>query len=139
MFEFIGFIFWLVFWLVSWIFYLGMWLIGACVVIWIISLPFLPAKTEEEQKFEREQQKRNADSVGKFLSHGALNQMLKCPHCDEKGGVRTKGANERKGISGGKAVGGLLTGGLSLVATGISRREKLTKAFCEKCRSSWSF
>lgn len=135
MFEFIGFIFWLIYW----VFYVGMWLLGAFVVLGLIGMLFAPPQSEEERKFEQEHQKKNADNFGKFLSHGSLNQMLKCSHCDEKGGVRTKGVNERKGISGGKAVGGLLTGGASLLATGISRREKLTKAFCEKCGSSWKF
>lgn len=133
--EFIGFIFWLLYW----VFYVGMWVLGALVVFGLIGMLFAPPKTEEERKYERESQKKSADNFGNFLSHGALNQMLKCSHCDEKGGVRTKSVNDKKGISGGKAVGGLLTGGVSLLATGISRREHLTKAFCEKCRSTWRF
>jgi len=45
---------------------------------------------------------------------------------------------ERKtGISGGKAAGAVITGGWSILATGLSRKEKMTEAFCDKCLSTW--
>jgi hypothetical protein len=45
----------------------------------------------------------------------------------------------KKGISGGKAVGALLTGGLSILATGLSRKEKSTQAHCDNCGATWDF
>jgi hypothetical protein len=63
----------------------------------------------------------------KLIKWGGLNPRLVCPHCQVKGCVRTKRVKRKKGISGGKAVGGLFTGGLSLLFTGLSRKEKITQ------------
>ena len=70
-------------------------------------------------------------------TYGFCNPMLICPHCQTKGQVHTKTVKEKKGISGGKAVGAVLTGGLSMLAVGLSRKEKLTQAYCNACGSLW--
>lgn len=70
---------------------------------------------------------------------GPINPAIICPHCQTRGKVRTKPVDRKKGISGGKAVGGLLTGGISLLATGISRHEQHTQAHCGNCNSTWDF
>lgn len=77
--------------------------------------------------------------MGFFDNHGEINAQLVCPHCQTKGGVHTKLVKQKKGISGGKAMGGLLTGGISLLATGLSRKEALTEAYCDNCKSKWHF
>ena len=64
--------------------------------------------------------------------YGPINPVLICPHCQTKGMVRTKAVDQKKGISGGKATGAVLTGGLSVLATGLSRKERLTQAHCDK-------
>jgi len=64
---------------------------------------------------------------------------MTCPHCNVNGKVRTKPGIRKKGISGGKAVGGLLTGGLSILATGLSRKGKETEAHWMNCSSTWHF
>jgi len=71
--------------------------------------------------------------------HGPANDKLVCPHCSEKGGVHTKPVKVKAGISGGKAVAGLMTGGISLLATGLSRKQSLTEAWCWNCKSKWHF
>lgn len=71
--------------------------------------------------------------------HGSRNTALICPHCSVKGQVRTKGITAKKGISGGKATGAILTGGISLLATGLSRKEAQTQARCDNCSSTWAF
>ncbi len=53
------------------------------------------------------------------LIYGPINPVLVCPHCRKKGSVRTRGVDRKKGISGGKATGAILTGGLSVMATGL--------------------
>jgi hypothetical protein len=68
---------------------------------------------------------------------GDLNPAFVCPHCHVKGSVHTKRVIVKKGISGGKATGALLTGGLSLFATGLSRKESNTQASCSNCRVAW--
>jgi hypothetical protein len=74
-----------------------------------------------------------------FMAYGNINPALICPHCGEKGKVHAKKIKRRTGISGGKAVGAIATGGLSLLATGISRKEPATQAYCGNCRSNWMF
>lgn len=65
-------------------------------------------------------------------------QMV-CPHCQTKGRVSTRHVKAKKGISGGKATGAVLTGGLSILATGLSRKEMVTEAQCANCQAGWAF
>ena len=90
--------------------------------------------TEQRTKYD-EQQKKIDDE----LTWGALNSALVCPHCQTKGHVRTMSVKRKRGISGAKATGALLTGGLSILATGLSRKEGLTQAHCGNCSSTWDF
>jgi hypothetical protein len=62
-----------------------------------------------------------------------------CPHCQTKGSVVTERTKMKQGISGGKATGALLTGGFSILATGLSRKQKVTKARCTHCGAEWVF
>jgi uncharacterized OB-fold protein len=65
-------------------------------------------------------------------------QMI-CPHCQTKGSVQTERTKMKQGISGGKATGALLTLGVSMLATGLSRKQKVTRAKCTNCGSEWVF
>lgn len=60
-----------------------------------------------------------------------------CPQCGERGQVRVKTVKQKRGVSGGKAAGALLTGGLSLFATGLSRKAQVTEAHCSNCSITW--
>lgn len=60
-----------------------------------------------------------------------------CPHCQTKGTVRTTKKEVKAGVHGGKATAGILTGGLSLFATGLSRKVPKTKLKCSKCKIVW--
>jgi hypothetical protein len=62
-----------------------------------------------------------------------------CPHCQVKGQTRTKIVENKRGVSGGKATAAILTGGISLLATGLSRKEEATQARCGNCSNLWSF
>ena len=64
---------------------------------------------------------------------------LVCPHCHVKGKVSTSSVKKSKGISGGKAAGAVVTGGLSIWLTGLSRKEQLTQAKCGACGLKWTF
>jgi hypothetical protein len=66
-------------------------------------------------------------------------EQIVCPQCQKRGSVRTKNVSMKRGISGGKATGAILTGGLSLLATGLSRKEDATEAKCSNCGSVWHF
>ena len=70
---------------------------------------------------------------------GEVNPHMICPHCQTKGSVQTKFVLRKMGISGAKATGALLTGGFSLLFTGLSREEEFTQAHCLTCDSVWHF
>lgn len=93
---------------------------------------------EERASYQAEKKARQEISRQEFL-YGSLNPLLVCPHCQVKGLVRTKPITKKAGISGGKAAAAVLTGGLSVVATGLSRKEAVTRANCGNCGSGWEF
>ena len=68
-----------------------------------------------------------------------VSSAMVCPHCQTRGTVQTQKVKAKKGVSGGKATGALLTGGLSLFATGLSRKETVTQAHCANCGADWIF
>jgi hypothetical protein len=74
-----------------------------------------------------------------LLAWGSVNSALVCPQCQTRGEVRTKVVKRKKGVSGAKATGAVLTLGWSLLATGLSRKEQTTQAHCGKCKSTWDF
>jgi hypothetical protein len=68
-----------------------------------------------------------------------VNPEIICPHCHVKGQVNTRTVKKNDGVSGGKVVGGLLTGGVSLLGTGLSQKKHVTRAYCHNCKQSWDF
>lgn len=66
-------------------------------------------------------------------------KQIVCPHCQTKGHVTTAAVKVKKGISGDKATAALLTGGVTMLATGLSDRQEMTKATCSNCGSVWHF
>ena len=70
-------------------------------------------------------------------SNSGPNAMLLCPHCQTRGRVRTREVEQKVGISGSKVTGALFTGGFSLLATGLSRKERRTELHCTACEMKW--
>lgn len=64
-------------------------------------------------------------------------EQIVCPHCHQRGMVTVKLVTRGKGISGGKAAGAVMTGGLSVGATGLSRNEKARQLTCGNCKMQW--
>lgn len=64
-------------------------------------------------------------------------QTIRCPHCEVRGQVTTRLVKQKKGVSGGKATGAILTAGLSLFLTGLSRKEQVTELHCGSCGVTW--
>lgn len=62
---------------------------------------------------------------------------MTCPHCGTTGGVHREAERAKRGIHGGKATAGILTGGLSLIGTGLSRKVKTTRLHCDNCGTTW--
>ncbi len=73
------------------------------------------------------------------LQFGSLNEEIICPYCQKKGFVHTKFIERKSGIHGGKATAAILTGGVSLLATGLSRKIQVRHATCLNCSSGWDF
>lgn len=66
-----------------------------------------------------------------------VNETLTCPHCGTRGQVSVERLSRKKGISGGKATGALMTGGASMFATGLSRKEAAQHLVCGNCGIGW--
>jgi len=73
------------------------------------------------------------------MQFGRLRPQVICPHCQTRGTVRLRSATKKAGISGGKATAAVLTGGVSSLATGLSRKESFASAHCDFCNSTWQF
>lgn len=72
-------------------------------------------------------------------AYGRRNAAMVCPHCQVRGQVRVKAVTQKRGISGSKATAAVLTAGVSMLATGLSRKERVTQAHCDNCGNTWSF
>jgi transcription elongation factor Elf1 len=66
------------------------------------------------------------------------NPKLVCPHCQVTGQVSMTAAMVKQGISGGKATGAVLTAGVSVLFTGLSRKNEVRRAHCGNCGTSWT-
>lgn len=75
----------------------------------------------------------------KTLEGYSISDMVVCPHCGKRGCVATRRLMAKKGVSGAKATGALLTLGFSLLVVGLSRKELVTQAKCKNCGSQWQF
>jgi hypothetical protein len=61
-----------------------------------------------------------------------------CPYCKKSGYVSTKTVIRKSGIHGGKATAGVFTGGLSLLVTGLSGKQKVSEYKCCNCNAKWN-
>lgn len=64
--------------------------------------------------------------------------QIVCPHCSHRGSVRTSRVKVKRGVSGGKATAAVLTVGISVLATGLSRKQRATSATCGNCNVTWT-
>jgi hypothetical protein len=113
------------------------------VVVVIVAIMAEHEKVSEMAPDERERYLRdrraNQQSLQNTRLYGPLNAAMVCPHCHARGTIRTMAVKRKKGISGGKATAALMTGGLSMMAVGLSRKEELTRARCDNCGNAWDF
>ncbi|HPT73063.1 MAG TPA: hypothetical protein PLE74_12375 [Candidatus Cloacimonadota bacterium] len=120
-------------------------LIGVCIgggiAIVLLTWVMISNKRRENIEYNRRaslsiEQRFKEDAE---CEYGKKNTMMICPHCQSKGTIRIKPIKKRTGISGGKATAAVLTGGVSVLATGLSHKEDLTQAHCGKCKNTWTF
>ncbi|MCL2541077.1 MAG: hypothetical protein FWE71_01290 [Nocardioidaceae bacterium] len=67
----------------------------------------------------------------------ATNKHMKCPHCEAVGYITTKQVKTKQGISGGKATAAVMTMGVSMLGTGLSRKQTVTQCKCGRCGMTW--
>ena len=89
--------------------------------------------------WQREAYLKQQREASARATYGPKNAAMHCPHCQVAGNVHTKQLTQKKGVSGAKATGAILTGGVSLLATGLSRKEQNTQAHCTNCNNTWVF
>lgn len=94
--------------------------------IFILVLVFA-SKIEKNEELTNQQNSQDFD--GKLI----------CPHCHTKGTVTTEKIKQKQGIHGGKATAAVLTAGISLFGTGLSKKNKITKAHCSNCGQTWTY
>jgi hypothetical protein len=116
-------------------------IVGMCIVLAFFIYKFIRTRKGESHEIARRASltKEELEFENANLQFGFQNSTMVCPHCQTKGMIRTKRVEKKSGVSGGKATAAVLTGGVSLLATGLSRKEDLTQAHCEKCKNTWTF
>ena len=81
--------------------------------------------------------KRNGINMVRDQLDKSGDAELVCPHCQAKGTVRSKTGKAKKGVSGGKAAAAVLTAGISVIGTGLSRKEPVTQRTYSNCKTTW--
>jgi len=66
-----------------------------------------------------------------------MTPQMVCAHRQTQGSVSTARTKVKQGISGAKATGVVLTAWFSILATGLSRKQKFTQARCSNCGAQW--
>ena len=97
------------------------------------------AEEKQRRDWDREDRKEINKELALLERLGSKNQKIVCPHCQKAGFVRTKIIMQDKGIHGSKVAAAVITGGITVLAGGLSRKEQMTKAHCENCNSDWVF
>jgi hypothetical protein len=108
-------------------------ILGGITVVSIVGLIY--ELSPHPERIAKEAAKEAEDRQAK----AARDAKLFCPHCQQFGHVTTEPTTVKKGISGGKATAALLTGGVTMLATGLSQEEVVTRATCANCGSTWLF
>ena len=112
----------------------GLWMFVILVGVIVVIGMKLKSDPEEER-----QRQIDAEAERVLAHYGPISPLYICPHCQTKGFVRTIPVKRKKGVSGAKATGAILTLGFSMLATGLSRKENVTQAHCGNCNSTWDF
>ncbi len=101
------------------------------VVILVGSVIGVANAVEEQKKIDKMPPRQRAAFLAQRMSAqldqqwGRVNSAMICPHCQNRGTTRTMAVQRKAGISGGKATAAVITGGWSLLATGLARKNQL--------------
>jgi hypothetical protein len=89
------------------------------------------------ERYRTDEEQAEIDALRYEVQYGVLNPKLQCKYCNGTESVRYKRFTRKAGFSAGKATAAVLTGGYSLLATGLSKQEGVGKFYCENCKMSW--
>lgn len=91
--------------------------------------------SDPRRKMTREQAAIYSRAQGDWKASEAERQraQIVCPRCQMAGHVTVSATSKKRGVSGGKATGALLTGGASLLLVGLSRKEYVQLLACSNC------
>ncbi len=116
------------------------------ILVWDFNTLSDASKTHWRQVAQRYNKQLRANSMASDIGTSSpstawmsTGSNLICPHCQARGSVTTRAVKRKKGISGAKATGAVLTLGWSLLATGLSRKEEETEAHCTACGATWHY
>jgi hypothetical protein len=113
---------------------------GIFVIVVLAGVVFVALTIEKGKKRQlAAMSTEERQSLSDTNAYGLLNPVMVCPHCQTQGRVHSKAVILKKGVSGGKAAAAVLTAGVSVLATGLSRKESATRAWCGTCKNSWIF
>lgn len=80
---------------------------------------------------------RRSEVPSAVLRYGPVDETLQCPACGKAGAVHTRTVHRKAGISNGKVMAGMLTGGLALLMVGLHRHEPGRESHCMRCEATW--
>lgn len=103
---------------------------------WSAPLPVEPAQADPVHLAPKADWEVRAEERGTAVTAAGRSQLV-CPHCQVRGRVTSKQVKMKKGVSGGKLTGAVLTAGISMLGTGLSRKEKVTEMRCGNCKTVW--
>jgi hypothetical protein len=115
---------------------IGLFTIGA--FVWLIVWLYDQDKKATAARFAKMSPEQLA-AIKAYAAYGPLQPQMVCPHCQNRGSVHTQPSMQKQGISGGKATAAILTGGTSLLLTGLSKTGYVTQAHCVNCNCTWTF
>jgi vacuolar-type H+-ATPase subunit I/STV1 len=96
-------------------------------------------KEEEKNQAKWQSDENEREAKAKELEAWKETNPFKeaiCPYCQKKGYITTFSQREKKGFSTGKATFGVLTAGVSLLATGLAKKGYVTTRYCRYCNMS---
>ena len=100
---------------------------GIVVLLIIVFVIYIMTKRDDQAATEQYKQQQK------------MTRNMICPHCNTKGSVTTKQVKRKQGIHGGKATAAVLTCGISMLGTGLSRKQQMTEASCTHCGAVWNY
>lgn len=107
------------------------------VLIWSTAQTMRRIEERNRRSLEGLTPEQKLTEMQRRAAFGELKPEVICPYCQTKGTTRTKNTIQKTGISGAKTTAAVLTGGVSILATGLSQKENVFRAHCDHCKMTY--